>query len=118
MVITAIMPPKTWLYLIVRFDSHLQEQASLLFVNLSSSILYMDVNKTEENEINNAANLIVEGASNILDYSSNVSRLTLRPALMGLLLWGRFGDVNVILLIPGVFIFLSCILFFGMPVDS
>ncbi|XP_026231670.1 LOW QUALITY PROTEIN: polycystic kidney disease protein 1-like 2 [Anabas testudineus] len=52
-------------------SSSAQEQASLLFVNLSSSILYMDVNKTEENEINNAANLIVEGASNILDYSSN-----------------------------------------------
>ncbi|KAM6955775.1 polycystin-1-like protein 2 [Lycodopsis pacificus] len=50
-----------------------QEEASLLLVNLSSYLLRMDVNTSEENmnEINAAASTIVEGVSNILDYSCN-----------------------------------------------
>ncbi|XP_032386246.1 polycystic kidney disease protein 1-like 2 [Etheostoma spectabile] len=53
-------------------SSSAQEEASLLFAKLSSSLL-MDVNANEENanEIHAAASTIVEGASNILDYSSN-----------------------------------------------
>ncbi|XP_074514137.1 polycystin-1-like protein 2 [Sebastes fasciatus] len=54
-------------------SSSAQEEASVLFANLSSSLLHMDVNKSEENinEIHAAADTIVEGASNILHYSSN-----------------------------------------------
>ncbi|XP_068592767.1 polycystin-1-like protein 2 [Cebidichthys violaceus] len=54
-------------------SSSAQEEASLLLVNLSSHLLHMDVNTSEDNvnEINAAASTIVEGASNILDYSSN-----------------------------------------------
>ncbi|XP_044072039.1 polycystic kidney disease protein 1-like 2 [Siniperca chuatsi] len=54
-------------------SSSAQEEASLLFANLSTSLLHMNVNKSEENkkEIHFAASTIVEGASNILDYSSN-----------------------------------------------
>ncbi|XP_078118997.1 polycystin-1-like protein 2 [Sander vitreus] len=53
-------------------SSSAQEEASLLFAKLSSSLLLMDVNGSEEkkNEIHAAASTIVEGASNILDYSS------------------------------------------------
>lgn len=60
---------------IVRVDLHLQEAASLLFAKLSSSLVHMDLNKSEENKIEVlfAANTIVEGASNVLDFSSNVS---------------------------------------------
>ncbi|XP_067459444.1 polycystin-1-like protein 2 [Thunnus thynnus] len=52
-----------------------QEEASVLFANLSSSLLHMGVKKSEENkkQIYIAASTIVEGVSNILDYSSNVS---------------------------------------------
>ncbi|XP_035860041.1 polycystic kidney disease protein 1-like 2 [Sander lucioperca] len=54
-------------------SSSAQEEASLLFAKLSSSLLLMDVNGSEENknETHAAASTIVEGASNILDYSSN-----------------------------------------------
>ncbi|XP_031725951.1 polycystic kidney disease protein 1-like 2 [Anarrhichthys ocellatus] len=54
-------------------SSSAQEEASLLLANLSSYLLHMDVNTSEDNmnEINAAASTIVEGASNILDYSSN-----------------------------------------------
>ncbi|KAF3695083.1 Polycystic kidney disease protein 1-like 2 PC1-like 2 protein Polycystin-1L2 Precursor [Channa argus] len=50
-----------------------QEQASLLLVDLSSSLLHMIANSSEEsmNEIISAASTIVEGASNILEYSSS-----------------------------------------------
>ncbi|XP_042283303.1 polycystic kidney disease protein 1-like 2 [Thunnus maccoyii] len=56
-----------------------QEEASVLFANLSLSLLHMGVKKSEENkkQIYIAASTIVEGVSNILDYSSNVSCLTL-----------------------------------------
>lgn len=50
---------------------HLQEEASLLLGDLSSSLLNMEVNNSEEIQL--AASTIVEGAGNILDYSSNVS---------------------------------------------
>lgn len=72
-----------YIYHFLWFDSHLQEQASLLLVDLSSSLLYMDSNKSNENEISNAASTIVEGASNILDYSSSVSHLTSSPCSLG-----------------------------------
>ncbi|XP_071328687.1 polycystin-1-like protein 2 [Trachinotus anak] len=54
-------------------SSSAQEEASLLFANLSSSLLHMDVNKSEENiqEIHFAASSIVEGTSTILSYSSS-----------------------------------------------
>ncbi|XP_062258132.1 polycystin-1-like protein 2 [Platichthys flesus] len=54
-------------------NSTAQEEASLLFVNLSSSLLLMDVNNSEESkkEMQSAASTILEGASNILDNSSN-----------------------------------------------
>ncbi|XP_054471700.1 polycystic kidney disease protein 1-like 2 [Anoplopoma fimbria] len=54
-------------------SSSAQVEASLLFATLSLSLLNMDVNKSEDNinEIQAAASTIVEGASNILDYSSN-----------------------------------------------
>lgn len=60
---------------IVRVDSHLQEAASLLFASLSSSLVHMNMTDSEESktEIFSAASTIVEGASNILDFSSNVS---------------------------------------------
>ncbi|KAM7380789.1 hypothetical protein PAMP_004062 [Pampus punctatissimus] len=50
-----------------------QEEASLLFASLSSSLLDMGLNKSEENEekIQSAVSTVVEGVSNILDYSSN-----------------------------------------------
>ncbi|KAM3607032.1 uncharacterized protein V6R79_000867 [Siganus canaliculatus] len=50
-------------------SSAAQEEASLLFENLSSSLLQMGVNNSEA--IHSASSLIVAGASNILDYSSN-----------------------------------------------
>lgn len=53
------------------FDFHLQEEASLLLGDLSSSLLNMEVNSNEGIQL--AASAIVEGAGNILDYSSNVS---------------------------------------------
>lgn len=61
----------------LRAYSHLQQEASLLFASLSSSLLLMNVDKSEENtkEMHVAASTIVEGVSNILDYSSNVSCL-------------------------------------------
>lgn len=76
-------PPK-YMSVTVRAYSHLQEEASLLFTNLSSSLLLMNVNKTEENtkEMHFAASTIMEGASNILDYSSNVSCLTVKTKAM------------------------------------
>ncbi|XP_022597025.1 polycystic kidney disease protein 1-like 2 [Seriola dumerili] len=54
-------------------SSSAQAEASLLFAKLSSSLLHMDMNKSEENmeEIYTAASTIVEGTSNILSYSSN-----------------------------------------------
>ncbi|XP_030614668.1 polycystic kidney disease protein 1-like 2 [Archocentrus centrarchus] len=50
-----------------------QEGAALLFANLSSSLLHMDVNASEENQeaMLTTANVIVEGLDNILNYSSN-----------------------------------------------
>jgi len=54
-------------------DSCLQVEASLLFVNLSSNLLDIDVNNDNVNKVHAAASSIVEGASNILDYSSDVS---------------------------------------------
>ncbi len=76
-------PPKN-MSVIVRAYSHLQEQASLLLANLSSSLLLMNVNKSEENtkEMHAAASTIVEGASNIMDYSSSVSCLTAKAKAM------------------------------------
>lgn len=56
---------------IVRVDSHYQEEASLLLANLSSHLLHMEVDNS--GEILFATSTIVEGASNILDYASNVS---------------------------------------------
>ncbi|CAB1450105.1 unnamed protein product [Pleuronectes platessa] len=54
-------------------NSTAQEEASLLLVNLSSSLLHMDVSNSEESkkEMQSAASSILEGASNILDNSSN-----------------------------------------------
>ncbi|XP_062287305.1 polycystin-1-like protein 2 [Scomber scombrus] len=50
-----------------------QEEASLLIENLSSSLLHMGLEESEENkkEMYNAGSTVVEGVSNILDYSSN-----------------------------------------------
>ncbi|XP_069554807.1 polycystin-1-like protein 2 [Brachyistius frenatus] len=50
-----------------------QKEASSLLANLSSSILHMSVSESEENkkEIHSTATTIVEGVSNMLDYSSN-----------------------------------------------
>ncbi|XP_049449240.1 polycystic kidney disease protein 1-like 2 [Epinephelus fuscoguttatus] len=50
-----------------------QEEASLLFAALSSSLLHMNITNSEENinEIHTAASTIVEGISNILHYSSS-----------------------------------------------
>lgn len=56
---------------IVRVDSHHQEEAALLLANLSSHLLHMEVDDSEA--ILFATSTIVEGASNILDYASNVS---------------------------------------------
>ncbi|CAJ1078835.1 polycystic kidney disease protein 1-like 2 [Xyrichtys novacula] len=49
-----------------------QEEASSLFAVLSASLLHMGLDKTEENkkEVRNAASSIVEGAGNILQFSS------------------------------------------------
>uniref|UniRef100_UPI0037E779AE polycystin-1-like protein 2 n=1 Tax=Semicossyphus pulcher TaxID=241346 RepID=UPI0037E779AE len=54
-------------------SSSAQEEASQLFAHLSSSLLHMDMSKTEENkeEIHTAASTIVEGAGNILHFSIN-----------------------------------------------
>ncbi|XP_055361208.1 polycystic kidney disease protein 1-like 2 [Betta splendens] len=50
-----------------------QEQASLLFMNLSSSLRRMKLNQSEDtpSEIGAAASAIMQGAGNILDYSSS-----------------------------------------------
>lgn len=53
---------------------YLQEKASLVFVKLSSSLLTLNVNKSNQDEVTSAASIMVEGASNILDVSNNVSR--------------------------------------------
>ena len=65
-------------------NSRLQEEASLLIENLSSSLLHMGVKESEENkkEMHNAGSTVVEGVSNIMDYSSNVSCLTLMCMLI------------------------------------
>uniref|UniRef100_A0A665VH41 Polycystic kidney disease 1 like 2a n=1 Tax=Echeneis naucrates TaxID=173247 RepID=A0A665VH41_ECHNA len=67
-------------------DIDLQEDASLLFANLSASLLDLDLDNSEENikEIYTAASNIVEGISTILSYSSSVSHLTLWPLLLPL----------------------------------
>lgn len=48
-----------------------------LFVNLSSSLLHMDLNRSKENFIETqiVANAIVEGVGNVLNYFSTVSSL-------------------------------------------
>lgn len=56
---------------IMRVDSHLQEETSLFFANLSSSLLHMAVDNSEK--VHLAASSLVEGASHILDYPSSVS---------------------------------------------
>lgn len=55
--------------------SYVQEEASLLLAGLSSSLLNMALDKTEEieNEVQDAASAIVEGAGNILHFSPTVS---------------------------------------------
>ncbi|XP_027146940.1 polycystic kidney disease protein 1-like 2 [Larimichthys crocea] len=53
-------------------SSSAQEEASLFFANISLSLLHMQVN--DSGEIQLAASSIVEAASNILDYSSSVSK--------------------------------------------
>lgn len=50
-----------------------QEAAAMLFANLSSSLLHMDVNKTDNEEMLSTSSTIMEGVGNILDYSSTVS---------------------------------------------
>ncbi|XP_029385709.1 polycystic kidney disease protein 1-like 2 isoform X2 [Echeneis naucrates] len=54
-------------------SSSAQEDASLLFANLSASLLDLDLDNSEENikEIYTAASNIVEGISTILSYSSS-----------------------------------------------
>lgn len=65
----------------MRVDSHRQEGASLLLANLTTSYLsHMEVNNSAETL--HAANTIVKGVSNILDYASNVS-VPLCTVLMG-----------------------------------
>lgn len=61
-------------------DSHRQEGASLLLANLASYLSHMEVNDSAETL--QAANTIVKGVSNILDYASNVS-IPLCTILMG-----------------------------------
>lgn len=60
---------------IVSLDHCFQEKAALLFQNMSSSLLHMDLNNTEDNkkEIHTTASVIVTGVSNIMDHSSDVS---------------------------------------------
>ncbi|KAI3355885.1 hypothetical protein L3Q82_004435 [Scortum barcoo] len=72
-------------------SSSAQEEASLLFANLSSSLLLMNVNKSEENtkEMYSSASTIVEGASNILDYSSNMLSLDINPFS-----WNERGNIS------------------------
>ncbi|KAM6934543.1 polycystin-1-like protein 2 [Xenentodon cancila] len=49
-----------------------QVDASMLFANLSSSLLHMDVNKTDnKEELSTASSTIMEGVGHILDYSSS-----------------------------------------------
>lgn len=57
--------------LIVEVNLNEQEEASSLLKNLSLSLLHTE--GVTEAEVLSAASTIVEGASNILDYSSNVS---------------------------------------------
>lgn len=52
--------------MIVRLDSHLQEEASGLLANLSTSLLHMEVNNSEE--VVMAAKTIIEGVSTMLEY--------------------------------------------------
>ena len=68
------------------YDFYLQEEASLLFVHISLSLLHMAVNKSEESkkEMQSAASTIVGGVSNLLNNPSNVSHLASQPLLMGL----------------------------------
>ncbi|XP_034549878.1 polycystic kidney disease protein 1-like 2 [Notolabrus celidotus] len=56
-------------------SSAAQEEASFLLAELSSSLLNMDLDKSEENkkEVHDAACSIVEGAGNILHFSSTKS---------------------------------------------
>lgn len=65
----------------MRVDSHRQEGASLLLANLTSYLSRMEVSNSAETL--HAANAIVKGVSNILDYASNVS-VPLCTVLMGL----------------------------------
>lgn len=55
----------------MRLDFHWQMEASVILANLSASLLHMEVNNSEEIVV--AAKTIVEGASNILEYSYIVS---------------------------------------------
>lgn len=53
--------------MIVRLDFDQQEEASVILVNLSTSLLHIEVINSEE--IVMAAKTIVEGVGNILEYA-------------------------------------------------
>lgn len=55
----------------VRLDFRYQEEASLILVDLSTSLLHVEVNNSEE--IVMATRSIVKGISHILEYSNIVS---------------------------------------------
>lgn len=55
----------------VRLDFHWQEEASAILAHLSTHLLHVEVNNSEE--IVMAAQTIVEGVSDILEYATIVS---------------------------------------------
>lgn len=56
---------------IVRLDFHWQEEASEILATLSTHLLHVEVNNSEEMVM--AAKTIVEGVSDILEYATIVS---------------------------------------------
>lgn len=57
--------------MIVRLDFHWQEEASEILATLSTHLLHVEVNNSEEMIM--AAKTIVEGVSDILEYATIVS---------------------------------------------
>lgn len=62
----------------VRLDFYWQEEASVILANLSTILLHVEVNNSEEIVV--VAETIVEGASNILEYTYIVNIVFLASA--------------------------------------
>ncbi|XP_024919509.1 polycystic kidney disease protein 1-like 2 [Cynoglossus semilaevis] len=91
-----------------------QEMALSLFVNLSSSLLHMDLNKSKENFIETqiVANAIVEGVGNVLNYfstknTSDALLTVLRNTQSALLIFKTVNEAPTIIQHENIGVFVS-----------